>query len=160
MVLMALDHARDFFGSTPFEPTDLDRTNAPLFFTRWITHYCAPVFVFLAGTAAWLSRGQKSDSELMRFLLSRGVWLVFLEITVINFFWSFRVPFTFTILQVFWALGASMIVLAAVVKLPVRAIFAIGLLLVFGHDALDHLHPFKTGGAHVAWSFFHESAFD
>jgi len=160
MVLMALDHTRDFFGSTPFEPTDLDKTNAPLFFTRWITHYCAPVFVFLAGTAAWLSRGKKSDSELTRFLLSRGVWLIFLEVVVITFLWSFRVPFTFTILQVFWAIGVSMLVLAAVVRLPVRFIAAIGVVIVVGHDALDHMHPFKTGSEHVAWSMFHESAFD
>jgi uncharacterized membrane protein len=160
MVIMALDHTRDFFGSTAFEPTDLDKTNAPLFFTRWITHFCAPVFVFLAGTAAWLSRGKKSDSELTRFLISRGVWLVFLEVVVITFLWSFRAPFSFTILQVFWALGTSMIVLAAVVRLPVRVITIFGLAIVLGHDALDHLHPFKTGDAHVAWSMFHESAFD
>jgi uncharacterized membrane protein len=160
MVIMALDHARDFFGQTPYEPTDLDHTNAPLFFTRWITHYCAPVFVFLAGTAAWLSRGKKSDSELTRFLLSRGAWLIFLEITVNNFFWSFRPPLvSFVILQVIWAIGASMIVLACVARLPAKIIAILGGVIVVGHDMLDHVHPFPKGGLHVLWCFFHESDF-
>lgn len=160
MVLMALDHVRDFFASKGFEPTDLDHTWPALFFTRWITHYCAPIFVFLAGTAAWLSKSKKSDAALTRFLLTRGAWLVFLEVTANNFFWSFRTPFSFVVLQVLWALGMSMIVLAAVVRLPVRAIAAMGGLLVVLHDALDRVHPFPSGYAHVAWSMFHESAWD
>jgi uncharacterized membrane protein len=160
MVIMALDHARDFFGETPYEPTDLDHTNAPLFFTRWITHYCAPVFVFLAGTAAWLSRGKKSDSELTRFLLSRGAWLIFLEVTLVNFCWSFRPPLiVFTVLQVIWAIGASMIALAALARLPANVIAIIGGVMVLGHDALDHVHPFRTGDAHVMWALLHESDF-
>jgi uncharacterized membrane protein len=160
MVIMALDHTRDFFGQTHFEPTDLDHTNAPLFFTRWITHFCAPVFVFLAGTAAWLSRGKRSDSELSRFLLSRGAWLIFLEIIVNNFFWSFRTPLVgLIILQVIWAIGASMIVLSLVARLPAKIIALIGGILVVGHDALDHVHPFPKGGLHVMWSVLHESDF-
>jgi uncharacterized membrane protein len=160
MVIMALDHTRDFFGQTPYEPTDLDHTNAPLFFTRWITHYCAPVFVFLAGTAAWLSRGKKSDSELTRFLLSRGAWLIFLEIVVNNFFWSFRAPLVgMIILQVIWAIGASMIVLACVARLPAKIIALIGDVIVVGHDALDRVHPFPKGGLHSVWSVLHEMDF-
>ncbi|MGH7284779.1 MAG: DUF1624 domain-containing protein, partial [Polyangiaceae bacterium] len=160
MILMALDHVRDFFASKPYEPTDLDHATPALFFTRWITHYCAPIFVFLAGTAAWLSKSKKSDAELTRFLVTRGVWLVFLEVTANNFFWSFHSPFSFVVLQVLWALGMSMIVLAAVARLPVKAIAAIGAALVLLHDTLDHLHPFPTGPAHVAWSMIHESSWD
>ena len=161
MILMALDHVRDFFASKPYEPTDLDHTTPALFFTRWITHYCAPIFVFLAGTAAWLSRSKKSDAELTRFLVSRGIWLVVLEVTANNFFWSFRTPFTLVVLQVLWAIGVSMVVLAAVVRLPVKVIAAIGAILVVGHDALDRVHPFPAPGpAHVAWSMLHESSWD
>ncbi|MGH7328519.1 MAG: DUF1624 domain-containing protein, partial [Polyangiaceae bacterium] len=160
MILMALDHVRDFFASKPYEPTDLDHATPALFFTRWITHYCAPIFVFLAGTAAWLSKSKKSDAELTRFLVTRGVWLVFLEVTANNFFWSFHSPLSFVVLQVLWALGMSMIVLAAVARLPVKAIAAIGAALVLLHDTLDHLHPFPTGPAHVAWSMIHESSWD
>ena len=160
MVVMALDHVRDFFASKPYEPTDLDHTTPALFFTRWITHYCAPIFVFLAGTAAWLSKSKKSDAELSRFLVMRGIWLVVLEITANNFAWTFLRPFTFVVLQVLWALGVSMIVLAAVARLPVKVIAAVGAVLVIGHDALDHVHPFPTGPAHVAWSMLHESDWD
>ena len=160
MVVMALDHVRDFFASKPYDPTDLDHTTPALFFTRWITHYCAPIFVFLAGTAAWLSKSKKTDAELTRFLATRGVWLVVLEVTANDFFWQFRNPFTFVVLQVLWALGISMIALAAVTRLPVKIIAAIGAILVMGHDALDHVHPFSTGPAHVAWTMLHESNWD
>ena len=160
MIVMALDHVRDFFASKPYDPTDLDHTTPALFFTRWVTHYCAPIFVFLAGTAAWLSKSKKTDAELMRFLVTRGVWLVVLEVTANNFFWTFRAPFSFVVLQVLWALGVSMIVLAAVVRLPVKIIAAIGAALVLLHDSLDHVHPFPKGPAHVAWSMLHESDWD
>ncbi len=160
MIVMALDHVRDFFASKPYEPTDLDHTTPALFFTRWVTHYCAPIFVFLAGTAAWLSRSKKSDAELTRFLVTRGIWLVVLEVTANNFFWSFRSPFSFVVLQVLWALGVSMVVLAAVVRMPVKVIAVIGAALVVFHDALDHVHPFPTGPSHVAWSMFHERDWD
>ena len=95
MVIMALDHTRDFFTSAHFSPTDLSKTSVALFFTRWITHFCAPVFVFLAGTGAFLSfsRG-KNKSELATFLITRGLWLIFLQIAVETFAWDFTADYT------------------------------------------------------------------
>ncbi|HEX7666736.1 MAG TPA: heparan-alpha-glucosaminide N-acetyltransferase domain-containing protein [Polyangiaceae bacterium] len=159
MALMALDHVRDFFGSKPFDPTDLDKTTPALFFTRLVTHYCAPVFVLLAGTAAWLSKGKKSDAELTRFLLTRGLWLIFLEITANTFFWTFHPPFVpSSTLLVLWALGGSMIVLALalVCRLPPKVIAVIGATLVVFHDTLDHRHPFPSGPMHVVSTLLHE----
>jgi uncharacterized membrane protein len=158
MVVMALDHARDFFGQTPFDPTDLDKTNPPLFFTRWITHFCAPTFVFLAGTAAWLSRAKKTDRELTAFLLKRGAWLVFYEIVINNLSWSFDPTYANIILQVIWVIGCSMIVLGLLVgvRLPPGAIAAFGLLLVLAHNAFDHVHPGANTEWHPLWAIVHE----
>src|SRR5436190_18380096 len=113
IVLMAIDHIRDFFhaGAMTFSPTDLTRTTAILFFTRWITHFCAPVFAFTAGMGAflWWSQRNHTRGELSRFLLTRGIWLVLLEVTVMrlayNFSFSGRYPF---LLLVLWSLGGCM----------------------------------------------------
>src|SRR5687767_7121821 len=120
MIVMALDHVRDYFHADAFlyNPLDLDKTNILLFFTRWITHFCAPVFVFLAGTSAFLVGSRKSKKELSTFLLTRGIWLIILEFTVINFSWFFNIQFSFIALTVIWALAIGMIVLAAAVHLP------------------------------------------
>src|SRR5882724_2850317 len=114
MVVMALDHVRDFFGSTQVGATDLQHTTVALFFTRWITHFCAPVFVLLAGTSAflWAARG-RTTTALSWFLLTRGVWLIFLELTVVRFGWFFNLDYSMFVLQVIWAIGASMVILAA-----------------------------------------------
>ena len=141
MVIMMLDHTRDFVhnAARAFDPTDLSQTNVALFFTRWITHYCAPVFVFLAGTGAYLqlARG-KSKSELSRFLVTRGLWLVLLEMTVVQFAVTFHPDYRFLgFLQVIWAIGVSMIVLAALIHLPNSAVAAIGLLMIALHNLLD-----------------------
>src|SRR5436190_10243102 len=102
MIIMAIDHVRDYFHKDAFiySPTDLTQTNVPLFFTRWITHFCAPVFVFLAGTSAFLVGIRKGKDELAAFLFKRGLWLIVLEFTVINFSWFFNVHFSFLALTV------------------------------------------------------------
>jgi uncharacterized membrane protein len=125
MVVMMLDHTRDFVhsGNFLFDPLDLSKTTAALFFTRWITHYCAPAFVFLAGTGAYfqLARG-KSKRNLSTFLISRGLWLIFLELTVVRFGVFFSADYRFFgFLQVIWVIGVSMIVLAALIHLPRRS---------------------------------------
>lgn len=143
MVIMMLDHTRDFAhsGALLFDPTDLNQTTPALFFTRWITHYCAPVFVFLAGTGAYLqyARG-KSKRDLSKFLISRGFWLILLEVTVVKFgvFFSFDIRFL-GFLQVIWVIGVSMIVLAGLIHLPLKVIAAFGLLMIFLHNLLDSI---------------------
>src|ERR1700679_3024487 len=105
MILMALDHTRDYFGMPGVSPTNLDQTTIPLFFTRWITHFCAPVFFLLTGTGAYLSLRKKSKRELSRFLLTRGLWLVFLEVVMVRCFgWQFNFGYHLTILNILWAL--------------------------------------------------------
>jgi uncharacterized membrane protein len=139
MVIMALDHVRDYFTDARFDPTDLTQTTAGLFLTRWVTHFCAPGFVFLAGTAAFLAatRG-KSRDQLARFLVSRGLWLILLEVTVIRFAWTFDFDFKrIFFVQVIWVLGVSMIVLAGLIYLPLRVIATIGIVMIAGHNLLD-----------------------
>jgi uncharacterized membrane protein len=158
MVIMALDHVRDYFHADAFlyNPLDLEKTNVALFFTRWITHFCAPVFVFLAGTSAFLVGSRKGKGELSAFLFKRGVWLLVLELTIINFAWFFNVQFSLITLTVIWALGMGMIVLAGAIYLPFRAILALGLLLVAGHNVLDPVHVEGGGGTAIVWSMLHE----
>ncbi|MBK9930698.1 MAG: DUF1624 domain-containing protein [Saprospiraceae bacterium] len=147
MVIMALDHVRDFFfkadisdggGSLATSPTDLDTTTPALFFTRWITHFCAPIFLLLAGTSAYLITQKKPLKEVSLFLLKRGIWLVFVEIIIITFGWTFNPLFNVLILQVIWAIGISMILLSFIIYLPFRIIFLIGVLIVIGHNLLDY----------------------
>src|ERR1044072_2783836 len=140
MVVMMLDHTRDFLhnASLAFDPTDLTQTNFGLFLTRWITHYCAPVFVFLAGTGAYLqlARG-KRKSELSRFLVTRGIWLIVLELTLIRLGMWFSVDVRlFAFLQVIWVIGVSMIVLGALVYLPVRVVGVLGVAMIALHNLL------------------------
>ena len=141
MVIMMLDHTRDFVHNAvyQFDATDPTRTNVVLFFTRWITHFCAPVFVFLAGTGAYLqfARG-KSKGELSRFLVTRGLWLIFLEVTVVRIAVSFSFDYRFLgFLQVIWVIGVSMIVLAALIHLPLKLIAAFGLAMTGVHNLFD-----------------------
>ncbi|WP_334161541.1 DUF1624 domain-containing protein [Phenylobacterium sp.] len=156
MVLMVLDHVRDYLHSQAFlfDPLDLERSYPLLFATRWITHFCAPVFVMLAGVSAWLqfARG-KSRPELSRFLATRGLWLVLMELTVISFGWSFGLDFLF--LQVIWAIGWSMVALAALVWLPWRAVLAVGVAIVAGHNLLDPVRPADLGALAPLWSVLH-----
>lgn len=137
MILMALDHTRDFFG-LPGNPTNLATASAGLFFTRWVTHFCAPGFFFLMGTGAYLAGRRRSGIALARFLASRGAWLVFLDLVVLRCFaYQFNVDYRVTMLLVLWALGWALIALALVVWLPVSIIAAIGCVMIGGHNLLD-----------------------
>jgi uncharacterized membrane protein len=147
MVLMALDHTRDFFTNVTFNPLDLSQTNPALFLTRWFTHYCAPVFIFLAGTGACLaaSRG-KSRKDLSWFLVSRGVWLAFLEVTwVYSLGWAFNFDFRQVGVGVLWAIGWSMVVLAGLIWLPTSAVAIFGIGMVVGHNLFDWVQPTHFG---------------
>ena len=158
MIFMALDHVRDFFSREAmlFDPSDLTRTSAPIFLTRWITHFCAPVFFFLAGTGAFLSTSRgKTQPELARFLLTRGLWLIILELTLVQFGWTFHVGFHQVALMVIWALGWSMIALAALIFLPPWAIAAFGLAMIAGHNLLDGLRADAFGSFGGLWKILH-----
>ena len=138
MIIMALDHTRDFFGIPGQSPTNLATTTTALFFTRWITHFCAPVFFLLTGTGAYLSLRKKTPAELSRFLFSRGLWLIFLDLVVVRCLaYQFNFDFRFTILLVLWALGWAMITLAALVRLPARVVTGIGVAMIVLHNLLD-----------------------
>ena len=156
MVIMVLDHVRDYFTAVRFDPTDMTRTDLALFATRWITHYCAPVFVFLAGASAWIAGTRRSRGQLARLLLSRGLWLILLEVTVISFGWYFSTRWTNGArAQVIWAIGASMVVLAGLVYLPRAAVAAFGLALVVGHNLLDGIAPATFGAFAPLWHVLH-----
>lgn len=170
MVVMMLDHTRDFVHRDVFlgwDPTDLSKTNVMLFFTRWITHFCAPVFVFLAGTGAYLqfARG-KTRRELSRFLVTRGLWLIVLEFTAVRIAVTFNFDYRFLgVMQVIWVIGVSMIVLAALIHLPVRVVGGFGLLMILLHNMLDRFHvqggwqgpgsPVPSAGARL-WIILHQ----
>jgi uncharacterized membrane protein len=153
MVIMALDHTRDFLTYLRFAPEDLAHTYGALFFTRFITHYCAPVFAFLAGTGAFLatSRG-KSIEQVSRFFLTRGLWLVFLEFTIVDFAWGF-VPWAHA--GVIWILGWSMVAMALIVRLPVRWIAVLGLGMIATHNLLDRISPAAFGSFYWLWILLH-----
>ncbi|MDY2588406.1 DUF1624 domain-containing protein [Winogradskyella aquimaris] len=160
MVIMALDHVRDYFHINAFTsnyPENMATTNIFLFGTRFITHYCAPVFVFLAGTSAFLYGQKKTKGELSKFLITRGFWLIFVEIFINNFLWWFDVSFGFTNLQVIWAIGVCMIILGLVVHLPRILILILGLALVFGHNMLDGITKEGTSFEAILWYFLHQS---
>lgn len=156
MVLMALDHVRDYFSNFSGDPLAPSTTTSELFFTRWITHFCAPVFVFLAGMAVWFqgSRG-RSVGAISRQLWKRGLWLLVLEFTVVKWGWTFRVEGTQWEGQVIWALGVSMIFLAGFVYLPVRWNLGIGLALIAGHNAWDGVQFAETHWFAVPWAMLH-----
>jgi len=166
MVIMALDHVRDYFTNVEYSPEDVTQTSLPLFFTRWITHFCAPTFVFLAGVGAGLAAARgKPRPALARFLLTRGVWLIIAEFTVIRFGWTFNFDYATQIwVQVIWVLGWSMIVLAGLIYLPTWFIAAFGLVMIGAHNLLDGIGLTWTGptliGAGLrdwAWSILHVS---
>ena len=143
MIVMALDHTRDYFGDLAASPTSLATTTAALFTTRWVTNICAPVFFLLTGTGAYLSlRRRGSIGALSRFLVTRGLWMILLELTVARLLWQFNLDYHVTMLTVLWAFGWSMLVLAALIHLPPRVVAAFGIAMIALHNLLD---PVRTG---------------
>lgn len=161
MIIMALDHTRDFIhkGGMTGNPLDLQTTTPILFFTRWITHFCAPIFVFLAGTSAWFQSARKSKPELSRFLITRGLWLLFVEIVIINFAFTFDPSYNVIGLQTIWSIGISMILLGLVIWLPFAAILTLGTLIVLGHNALDFYERGLQQSPGMLYDFMHHPGF-
>ncbi len=155
MIIMALDHTRDFFGIPGQNPTNLASASAALFLTRWITFFCAPVFFLLTGTGAYLSLRRKSPSELSRFLFTRGLWLIFLETVVVRCLaYQFNFDYRVTMLLVLWALGWAMITLSFLVRLPVFVATALGVIMIVGHNLLD-----SVKWTSPLWSILHLPGF-
>jgi uncharacterized membrane protein len=160
MIVMALDHTRDFFANGGFNPRDV--TDTALFLTRWVTHFCAPTFIFLAGISAFLYGAQgrnnqaRSTWDVSRFLVTRGLWLVLIEFTVVRIGWSFDIHFNYFVAQVIFAIGVSMVALSTIVHLPRGAIVAIGLAMIAGHNALDGIKAEQLGAAAPLWNLLHQ----
>jgi uncharacterized membrane protein len=154
MLLMVLDHTRDFIGASSLNPRDVHEP--ALFLTRWITHFCAPVFVLLAGVSAFLygARG-RTTRELSTYLFTRGLFLVLLELTLVRLGWTFSLRYDFVLLQVIWAIGASMILLSALVHLKRGTIAALALAMILGHNLLDGITADSAGWG---WHFLHQPA--
>ena len=154
MVIMAIDHVRDYFHYSAyyFDPTDPALTTTPIFFTRFITNFCAPAFSFLAGISAFMIGKKKTPNELSTFLIKRGLWLVFVEVVIMSFGWYFDLGFRSVNFAVIWVLGVSMILLAGLIHLPKKVILLFSLVLIFGHNLLDNIH-FEGS---ILWTFLHE----
>lgn len=154
MVIMALDHVRDYFhfAAFYFDPSDPTQSTWPIFLTRFITNFCAPAFSFLAGLSAFMVGKRKSGVELSGFLIKRGLWLVFIEIIIVSFAWKFDVQFRSIGLQTIWQLGISMIVLAGLIHLPKRFILIFSCAIIFGHNLLDNIHY----DGNFLWAVLHE----
>ena len=156
MILMALDHVRDYFGAAGVDPTNPATTTVALFFTRWITHFCAPVFFLLTGVSAFLVSQRRSTADLSRYLLTRGLWLIVLEVTVMRCLaWQFNFDYRVTMLTVLWALGASMVLLAGLVWLPVGAVAILAVGVILGHNVLDFVPAAALGSLAPAISVLH-----
>jgi uncharacterized membrane protein len=154
MALMALDHTRDFFGSGGFNPRDV--AEPALFLTRWITHLCAPTFIFLAGLSAFLYGRGRNTAELSRFLVTRGIFLMLVDLTLIKFGWRFDLDVFRVGAGVIFVIGASMIALAALIWLPRWALAAIALIMIVGHNALDGIRAEQFGALDWLWYFLHQ----
>ncbi|MBK9399479.1 MAG: DUF1624 domain-containing protein [Bacteroidetes bacterium] len=161
MVIMALDHVRDYFhiSANVDDPLNLATTTPALFFTRWITHFCAPVFVFLSGTSVFLQSKRKSVQELRAFLIKRGLWLVIAEVLIVSLGWSFNPQYNYVFLQVIWAIGISMILLGFIISLPYKLLLTLGLILVVGHNLLDIPESAPDFRAGFWWDLIHHGHF-
>ena len=162
MIIMALDHVRDYFHASAYlyDPTDLSKTSVPIFFTRWITHFCAPIFMLLAGVSACLYGLKRSRKELSFFLFTRGLWLVFAEMFIVTLEWTFNPHYPAFILQVIWAFGLSMMVLSVLIYLPRPLILGIGVILVAGHNMLDPIKFADNSFGSFLWAVLHQQRFD
>jgi len=162
MIIMALDHVRDYFHQTASidSPTNLLTTTPLLFFTRWITHFCAPTFLFLAGVSAYLTGQKKNKKELSVFLVKRGLWLIFIEIAIVTLGWTFDPLYHVLILQVIWAIGISMVILGLMVWLPVNVILISGLLIIGFHNLLDQGEIERNGHVGLFWDLMHHGNFE
>jgi uncharacterized membrane protein len=164
MMLMAIDHIRDFIARSAmqFSPTNLDRTTAAIFLTRWITHFCAPVFMLTAGLSAffWSRRGHRTKGPLARLLITRGIWLIFLEVTVLRVLMFSQISFhgNVVILLILWAIGLSMIALAGLIYLPLPVLAAVSIAIVALHNLLDPLTAAQFGRAAWLWDILHQQA--
>ena len=159
MIIMALDHVREYFhsGAISFQPDDLSRTTAVLFFTRWITHICAPAFMFTAGLGAYLRLARTRDpGQLSRFLWSRGLWLVLLELTVLRLAMNFSLTRGAVLLTVLWALGWSMVALGFLARLPVRVLALLSISIIVLHNVADHVSASQFGTAGWIWNILHQ----
>jgi len=161
MVIMAIDHTRDFLhnDSVLHDPLDLSTTTPFLYFTRWITHFCAPTFVLLAGVSAYLVGLRKTTKDLSSFLIKRGAWLILVEVAIVSLGITFDPLYHVLILQVIWAIGTSLVVLGFAVRLPFKAIFAIGCAILLLHNLLDYPEAARQGKVGFLWNIFHSGFF-
>jgi uncharacterized membrane protein len=157
MIIMALDHTRDYFHSQAFldDPLNLHTTTPALFVTRWITHLCAPTFVFLSGTSAYLQSFRKTKKQLSAFLVTRGLWLILIDVVIMTLAITFDIHYHIIILQTIWAIGISMIILGTVIWLPFNAIFIIGLVIVLAHNSLDYYEAGQGKDFSVFYGLLH-----
>jgi uncharacterized membrane protein len=153
MVVMALDHTRDYFheGAMLYDPTDLDRANPALFLTRWITHFCAPAFVFLAGLSVYIKRKTSAKKDVSMYLLTRGLWLMFLDVVVFRFALLFNFYMDFHMLSILWMIGCCMVMLAGLIYLRHWAILAISLIIIFGHNLTDGYAVAPESAFYIPW---------
>ncbi|GAB2558183.1 DUF1624 domain-containing protein [Spirosoma areae] len=161
MIIMAIDHTRDFFHPAAFsdDPLNLATTTPALFLTRWTTHFCAPIFVFLSGTSIYLQSLRKAKPELSNFLIKRGLWLIFAEFVIVNLGMTFNPFYSLQIMQIIWAIGVSMVLLGLLIQLPFRLILALGLLLVLGHNLLDSVEAAPNFKPNFWWDLLHHKGF-
>ncbi len=161
MVIMAIDHVRDFVHDQAYtgDPLNVLTTTPVLYFTRWITHLCAPTFVFLSGLSIYLQSLRKSKAELSSFLFKRGIWLIFVEFGLISLAITFNPLYNLLLLQVIWAIGISMVLLGFLIRLPFQVLLAIGLVIVLGHNLLDFPEAAPGFKAGFWWDLLHHGYF-
>ena len=166
MIIMCLDHTRDYYqdiGAAGW-PMDINTTTPALFFTRYITHFCAPIFVFLSGLSVYLQSKRKTKKELTIFLFTRGLWLIVLEIVLNNFLWRFDITYNTIVFQVIWAIGASMVVLAGLIHLRKHILLVLGIIIVAGHNLINvfkldiQTNPYYSDTfSDFLWCLFHQN---